>query len=148
MSRIGQKPIIVPPGVEISLSDGAIAVRGQFGTLQRSLVGFEVAVLIDGGLLRLVRRDETSGSKAMHGLARALISNMVQGVNSRFEKRLELQGVGYQASLADGRLILNVGFSHPVVLPVPAGVECVLVDATHLLIRGADRGVLPHQRRR
>ena len=142
MSRIGQKPVTIPAGVKVTLSEGKIVVGGQFGTLQWTLAGFAVSVLIVDGSLKVVRHDDSARSKAVHGLTRALISNMVQGVSSRFEKRLELQGVGYQASLLAGQLSLNVGFSHPVVLAVPTGVECVLIDPTHLLVRGADRALV------
>ena len=142
MSRIGQKPVTIPVGVEISVSEDRITVRGVFGELHRSLPGAGVSVVVEPGLLRVIRHDESAKGRAIHGLTRALIFNMVQGVNVRFEKRLELQGVGYQASLMNGRLSLNVGFSHPVVLFVPLGIDCVLSDATHLLVRGADRALV------
>lgn len=139
MSRIGKKPIVVPASVSVEFSAECVSVSGEFGSLRWRLPSAGISACLDGNFVRVSRHDESRESRALHGLSRALICNMIVGVSSRFEKRLELQGVGYQASMTPGKLSLSVGFSHPVVLVVPTGVECVLVDSTHLLIRGADR---------
>ena len=140
MSRIGKKPIDIPGGVEITLSGRDVSVKGPNGNLQWQ-VPEGISVAYDDGAKQLsVTRDSDSRQgRAFHGLSRALINNMVVGVVTLFEKRLEIQGVGYQATLNNGLLSLQVGFSHSVDLKVPAGVDCSLVSPTVVVVKGCDK---------
>jgi large subunit ribosomal protein L6 len=140
MSRIGKKPIDIPAGVAVTLSDRDVSVKGPNGVLQWQ-VPEGISVAYDDGTKQvLVSRGSDSGqAKAFHGLSRALINNMVVGVVTHFEKRLEIQGVGYQATLNNGQLALQVGFSHSVDLKVPDGVDCSLVSPTLVVVKGCDK---------
>ncbi len=140
MSRIGKKPIEIPGGVEITISDRDVSVKGPNGALQWQ-VPEGISVAVDSGAKQIaVSRDgETRQARAFHGLARALINNMVVGVVTHFEKKLEIQGVGYQATLNNGELSLQVGFSHSVDLKVPAGVDCSLISPTLIVVKGCDK---------
>ena len=140
MSRIGKKPIEIPGGVEVTLSGRDVSVKGPNGAL-RWQTPEGVSVTVDGETKQLtVSRDSDTGqSRAFHGLTRALINNMVVGVVTHFEKRLEIQGVGYQATLNDGQLSLQVGFSHSVDLKVPVDIDCSLVSPTMIVVKGCDK---------
>jgi large subunit ribosomal protein L6 len=140
MSRIGQKPIPIPPGVQVQWIDGRVEVQGPKGKLSlqpHALVRVELDA--QHRLLRVVRRDESRLARSVHGLARSLLANMIQGVTQGFEKRLEIVGVGYSASLKGKLLQLNVGFAHPVFLEPPPGVTVEVPDATHIVVRGPDK---------
>lgn len=140
MSRIGKKPIEIPGGVEVTLNGRDVSVKGPNGSLQWQ-VPEGITVAIDDGSKHIsVTRDADSRqSRAFHGLSRALINNMVTGVVTHFEKRLEIQGVGYQATLNSGELSLQVGFSHSVDLPVPDGIDCTLASPTMIVVKGCDK---------
>lgn len=140
MSRIGKKPIEIPGNVEVTLNGRDVSVKGPNGALQWQVPeGISVA-LDEGSKNILVTRDsDVRQVRAFHGLARALINNMVTGVVTHFEKRLEIQGVGYQATLNNGKLSLQVGFSHSVDLPVPADVDCTLTSPTLIVVKGCDK---------
>lgn len=142
MSRIGQRPIIVPDNVTVTVDGKYISAKGKFGELTWELPSNCVSVNCEGRVVNVSRSGDDRSARALHGLSRALIANMISGVNCRFEKRLELQGVGYQAFLAAGSVKLNVGFSHPVVLPIPPGIECALSDSTHIAVSGADKAAV------
>ncbi|NQV25025.1 MAG: 50S ribosomal protein L6 [Rhodopirellula sp.] len=140
MSRIGKKPIDIPAGVEITLSGSDVRVKGPNGDLSWQVPeGIKVLVDADANIMSVTRQSETAQLRALHGLSRALINNMVVGVVTHFEKRLEIQGVGYQATLNNGKLALQVGFSHSVDLVVPADVECSLMSPTMIVVKGCDK---------
>jgi large subunit ribosomal protein L6 len=140
MSRIGKKPIEIPGGVEVTLSGRDVSVKGPNGALQWQVPeGISVTIDSDAKLLLVSRDAETRQGRAFHGLSRALINNMVVGVVTHFEKKLEIQGVGYQATLNNGELSLQVGFSHSVDLKVPAGVDCSLISPTLIVVKGCDK---------
>lgn len=138
MSRVGRKPIDVPLGVEVVLHTGVVSVSGPKGKLSLSVPGI-ITISRELNSLQLSVVGESRSSKAIHGLYRSLIQNTVTGVYSGFEKRLELSGVGYQCSIKAGKLELSVGFSKPVVLPIPTGINCVALDNTHLVVSGVDK---------
>ncbi|MBM82829.1 MAG: 50S ribosomal protein L6 [Planctomycetaceae bacterium] len=141
MSRIGKKPVPIPDGTEIKIQDGSISVKGKNGELAFEYhPNISVEFDADAKEVRVVRPDDARLNRALHGLTRSLIANMVQGVNTHFEKRLEIVGVGYQATLeANSKLHLQVGFANTVTLPVPDGVVCELPDNTHILVKSADK---------
>lgn len=140
MSRIGKKPVQVPAGVKVEIRDGEIAVKGPAGDLKLQ-VHDKISVEYDAAAscVRVSRPDDKRDSRALHGLMRSLIQNMVSGVCKPFEKRLEIIGVGYNASLAAGKLTLQVGFANKIILQVPAGVVCEVPDATHIVVKSPDR---------
>ena len=140
MSRIGKKPVTVPQGVDVSVNDGVVKVKGPKGELSWEHHP-NIKVSFDSGSreLRVERPNDQRQNRALHGLTRSLINNMVTGVSTPFEKKLEIVGVGYNASLNGKTLQLQVGFANAVKLPVPAGVICEVPDATHITLRSADK---------
>lgn len=140
MSRIGNKPIPVAAGVDVSISDGVIKVKGKNGELSRVWhPNIDVSWDSDARVIVVKRPDDQRQNRALHGLTRALIANMVQGVQTHYEKRLEIQGVGYQASLQGNVIALQVGFANIIKLPIPAGVICELPAPTQIVIKGPDK---------
>lgn len=140
MSRIGKKPIEIPGGVEVTVSGRDVSVKGPNGALQWQFPeGVSVAIDSEAKQVLVSRDADTGQSRAFHGLTRALINNMVVGVVTHFEKRLEVQGVGYQATLNNGELSLQVGFSHSVDLKVPSDIDCSLVSPTLIVVKGCDK---------
>ncbi|MDZ4685196.1 MAG: 50S ribosomal protein L6 [Planctomycetaceae bacterium] len=140
MSRIGKKPVPIPAGVTVQVAGQKVSVKGKHGELSHEAHPRMTVVLDDARKeLRVERPDDDRESRALHGLTRALINNMVSGVVTPFEKKLEIVGVGYQAALSGKTLTLQVGFANAIKLPVPAGVTCEVPDATHVNIKGADR---------
>ncbi len=138
MSRIGKQPIELPSGVNVAISPGRVQVNGPLGELSQN-VPPRMLVEQDDGTLVVKRPTERGDDRALHGLTRSLIANMVEGVTKGFEKRLELQGVGYRASLRGTDLELNVGFSHPVVVKPPQGISFEVPEATSVLVKGIDK---------
>ena len=138
MSRIARMPIDVPGGVDVRLGEGEITVKGALGTLTQRLHP-KVSVSQDGPTLQVAARDESRDAVANSGTARALIANMVHGVSKGFERKLTLVGVGYRAQAQGTKLNLQVGYSHPVVHEMPAGVKVETPTQTEILIKGADR---------
>jgi large subunit ribosomal protein L6 len=138
MSRIGKQPIELPSGVNVAISPGRVQVNGPLGELSQN-VPLRMQIEQDDGTLVVKRPTERGDDRALHGLTRSLVANMVEGVTKGFEKRLELQGVGYRASLRGTDLELNVGFSHPVVIKPPQGVSFEVPDATTVLVKGIDK---------
>lgn len=122
MSRIGRKPIAVPAGVDIKLEGTRITVKGPKGTLTRELHP-DMQISLEGGVLTVNRPSEEQQHKALHGLTRTLVSNMVEGVTKGYEKRLKAVSVGWRANVQGQKLVLNVGYSHPIEIDPPAGVE-------------------------
>ncbi len=140
MSRIGKKPIPLPDGVTVKVDGGVVSVKGKNGELKLTHHP-RMAVVVDDAARQVVvnRPDESRENKALHGLTRSLVNNMVLGVTTLFEKKLEIVGVGYQASISGKNLDLQVGFANIVKLPIPAAVSCTLTDNTHIVLKSADK---------
>ena len=138
MSRVAKMPIAVPAGADVAITAAAITVKGPLGSLSQPLNGL-VKVENKGGTLTFDVVDDSRESNAMSGTLRALVNNMVTGVTRGFEKKLSLVGVGYKAQAAGDKLNLSLGFSHPVVHAMPAGVSCATPTPTEILIKGIDR---------
>jgi large subunit ribosomal protein L6 len=138
MSRIGKKPIEVPAGVIVSLDPGRVTVSGPKGELRQE-VPQRMQIAQEDGTVTVTRPTERGDDRALHGLTRTLIANMVEGVTNGFEKRLEIQGVGYRAALRGTDLELNVGLSHPVVIKPPQGISFEVPDNTTVLVKGIDK---------
>ena len=121
MSRIGKKPVPVPAGVQVKIDGPQVSVKGPKGELKRSFVG-ELKIAQDGGELKITRPDDLRQTRALHGLTRALLNNMVEGVTKGFKKMLIVEGVGYRAEMAGKNLILYLGYSHPIMVQPPSGI--------------------------
>jgi len=138
MSRIGRNPIEVPAGVSVSISPGRVMVNGPLGELSQD-VPQRMQIDHDEGVIRVTRPTERGDDRALHGLTRTLVANMVEGVTKGFEKRLEIQGVGYRAGLRGTALELNVGYSHPVVKDAPMGITYEVPTPTEIIVKGIDK---------
>lgn len=139
MSRVGRAPVDVPPGVEVAISGRTVTVQGAKGRLQRDLPDPITARLADGAVC-VERPDEAKQTKALHGLARSLVQNMVTGVSEGFVKELRIHGVGYRAhSKGPATIELALGFSHPVLIEAPEGVELEVPNQTRILVKGIDK---------
>src|SRR3989441_2745997 len=138
MSRIGRKPIDVPAGVNISIDPGRVMVNGPLGELQEQ-VSTRMKISHDDGTITVERPTERGEDRALHGLTRTLIANMVEGVTKGFEKRLEIQGVGYRAALRGTDLELNVGYSHSVVIKPRSGITFEVPVPTQVVVKGIDK---------
>src|SRR5256714_15653808 len=138
MSRIGKQPIELPSGVNVAISPGRVQVNGPLGELSQT-VPARMQVEQDDGTLVVKRPTDRGDDRALHGLTRSLIANMVEGVTSGFQKRLEIQGVGYRATLRGTDLELNVGFSHPVVMKPPQGITFEVPETTAVIVKGIDK---------
>jgi large subunit ribosomal protein L6 len=138
MSRIGRKPIEVPEGVTVSVGPGRVTINGPKGELTQE-VSTRMEIAEDGNTLTVARPTDRGPDRAVHGLTRSLVANMVEGVTAGFEKRLEIQGVGYRAKLAGKALELSVGYSHPVTVQAPDGIEFDVPQPTQVIVRGIDK---------
>src|SRR5919199_6985403 len=138
MSRIGKQPIEVPSGVNIAISPGRVQVNGPLGELSQT-VPTRMKIEHADGTLTVTRPTERGDDRALHGLTRSLLANMVDGVTKGFEKRLELQGVGYRAAMQGADLRLDVGYSHPVVMKAPQGISFEVPAQTEILVKGVDK---------
>jgi large subunit ribosomal protein L6 len=138
MSRIGRKPIPVPDSVTIDVAPGRVAVKGPKGELAQTL-STEMKVEQADGVLTVARPTNRGEHRALHGLTRSLIANMVEGVTEGFEKRLEIQGVGYRAQLKGKNLELALGYSHPVSIEAPEGIDFEVPQPTEIIVRGIDK---------
>ena len=138
MSRIGKKPIAVPDGVEVQVGTGQVTVKGPKGELEQD-ISPEIAVEQEAGNVNVRRPTDRGEHRALHGLTRSLIANMVEGVTDGFEKRLEIKGVGYRAQLRGKGLELALGFSHPVHVEAPEGIEFEVPQPTEIVVRGIDK---------
>jgi large subunit ribosomal protein L6 len=141
MSRVGKMPIAVPVGVDVTISAEQISVKGAQGTLVRAANPL-VTVKNDAGKLTFAPVNESADADALSGTMRALVANMVNGVSKGFEKKLNLVGVGFRAQATGQKLNLQIGFSHPVVKDMPAGITVTCATPTEILIKGADRQVV------
>jgi large subunit ribosomal protein L6 len=138
MSRIGKQPIAIPDGVDIDISPGRVAVKGPRGELTQA-VSREMKIELADGTLTVSRPTDRGPHRALHGLTRSLVANMVEGVINGYERRLEIQGVGYRARLQGRRLELSVGFSHPIAIEAPEGIEFEVPAPTQVTVRGIDK---------
>ena len=138
MSRIGRAPITVPAGVTIDNTNNLITVKGPLGTLTQQ-VDSSITVKVDGNVLTVERHSDDKEHRALHGLYRALINNMVTGVTKGFEKHLIVAGVGYKVTATDTKLTMNIGFSHPVEFTAPAGITFAMATPLEIVVKGIDR---------
>jgi large subunit ribosomal protein L6 len=138
MSRIGRKPVPVPDAVTVEIAPGNIAVKGPKGELRQTLSP-EMRVEQEDGAVTVARPTDRGEHRALHGLTRSLIANMVEGVTDGFEKRLEIQGVGYRAALKGKKLELALGYSHPVAIDAPEGIDFEVPQPTEIVVKGIDK---------
>jgi len=138
VSRIGRKPIDLPDGVTVEVAPGRVAVKGPKGELTED-VSTDMKVEQESGTLTVERPTDRGEHRALHGLTRSLIANMVEGVTDGYEKRLEIQGVGYRANLRGRILELALGFSHPVAIEAPEGIDFEVPQPTEIIVRGIDK---------
>ncbi len=138
MSRIGKMPIIIPKGVKVELNNNNIKISGERGTLESSFHP-DMQVKIEEGKIIVSRPSENKFHRSLHGLSRTLINNMVEGVSSGFEKILEIQGVGYRATLEGGKMVLQIGYSHPIEFNTPKGIEFEVEKQKIIKIKGIDK---------
>jgi large subunit ribosomal protein L6 len=141
MSRIGKAPVSVPPKVKVEIKDGHVMAEGPKGKLSMALPPRTTAELKDGKVM-VSRADDLAESKAMHGLGRALVNNMLLGVSEGFVKKLEIHGVGFKAAVTGKKITLNLGFSHPVEVAIPDQVKVVVEENTKLTIEGPSKQVV------
>jgi large subunit ribosomal protein L6 len=138
VSRIGRQPIAVPDGVEITIEPELVKVKGPKGELEER-VSRQIGVAQEDGEVRVSRSTDRGEHRALHGLTRSLIANMVEGVTNGYEKRLEIQGVGYRAQLQGNKLVLALGYSHPVELDAPSGIDFEVPLPTRIVVRGISK---------
>jgi large subunit ribosomal protein L6 len=138
MSRIGKAPITVPKNVEVSLTANTLVVKGPLGVLTR-IFRPEVFITIESGLISVTRQSDDRLTRSLHGLTRTLISNMIEGVTVGFTKRLEIIGVGYRAQMQGARLVMQLGYSHPVEVDSPLGITIAVEANTKVLVQGFDK---------
>lgn len=138
MSRIGKLPIAIPDGVQVSVDDRTVRVKGPKGELSHR-VPAQISAALEDGHLVVDRRNESRQSRALHGLNRSLIANMVEGVVSGFDKTLDIIGVGYRAELKGRNLTLSLGYSHPVIFQAPPDVDLEVTGGTRITVRGIDK---------
>jgi large subunit ribosomal protein L6 len=138
MSRIGKQPVRIASGVEVKVADGRVRVKGPKGSLDEA-VAPHCSVEVAAGEVRVARDSDEKRAKAMHGLMRALVANMVKGVTEGFSRSLDIIGVGYRAEVSGKKLTLTIGYSHPVVVEIPQGLEVVAESQTRLSVRGANK---------
>jgi large subunit ribosomal protein L6 len=141
MSRIGKRPITVPAKVQVAIDGTKVVVKGPKGELSRDLPA-NVIVSQEGETLLVTRRDDTRTSRQMHGLSRTLVANMVEGVSQGFQRRLEIQGVGYRAQVQGRNLVLNIGYSHQVQIEPPDGIQFAVENNTNVIVSGYDKEVV------
>ena len=138
MSRIGNMPVAVPAGVEVKIDGQHITVKGPKGSLERDIHP-NIKVELDGNEIKVTRPDDSKLNRSLHGTTRALIHNMVEGVVNEFKVELEINGVGYRAQKQGNKLVMNLGYSHPVEMEEPEGITFDLADANHITVRGIDK---------
>lgn len=138
MSRIGKLPIAIPAGVTVNVSNGEVRVKGPKGELSQRIAS-GVQLVQDGGSLTVVRADEDRQTRSNHGLTRALVNNMVQGVTKGFERRLDILGVGFKSEVKGKSLSLSLGYSHSIDFPFPDGITIEVEKGTKIIIKGSDR---------
>jgi large subunit ribosomal protein L6 len=141
MSRIGRKPIPVPDGVKVQVEGNVVRAEGPKGKLTQPL-GAGMSAKLDGKVLTIARGDDSRTARAIHGLTRSLVANMVTGVKDGFERKLEIVGIGYRAQMQGKAIQLALGYSHPVIFPLPDGITAEIEKQVSLTLRGADKALL------
>ena len=138
MSRIGNKPIEVPQGVEVKIDGNHITVKGPKGTLEKDLHK-NMEVVLEGNTITVKRPNDEPFNRSLHGLTRTLVHNMIEGVLNEYKRDLEINGVGYRAQKKGNKLVMNLGYSHPVEMDPPEGITFDVPDANHITVRGIDK---------
>ncbi|MBR2704837.1 MAG: 50S ribosomal protein L6 [Clostridia bacterium] len=138
MSRIGNKPITVPAGVEVTVDGQHITVKGPKGTLERD-IHKNMTVSVEENIVKIARPDDEAFNKSLHGLTRTLINNMIEGVLNEYTRELEINGVGYRAQLRGKNLVLTLGYSHPVEMEAPEGIKFEVPSPNQIIVRGVDK---------
>ena len=142
MSRIGRMPIALPEGVNVTIADGnVVTVKGKLGTLTEQFSS-RMTIAVNGNEIVVTRPTDEKEDKSVHGLTRALLANMVEGVTNGYSKKLEVVGVGYKAEKKGNTLVLNLGYSHPVELEDPAGITTEVPNATEVVVKGIDKALV------
>ena len=141
MSRIGNKPITVPAGVEVTLDGNTLTVKGPKGTLTKELHK-NMEVSIDANVITVKRPDDEAFNRSLHGLTRTLINNMIEGVTNQFSRVLEVNGVGYRAQLKGKKLVMSLGYSHPVEMDAPEGITFEVPNPNQIIVKGIDKEVV------
>ena len=141
MSRIGNKPITVPEGVEVTLNENVITVKGPKGTLVKELHK-NINVALEGNVINVTRPNDEPFNRSLHGLTRTLISNMIVGVKDEFKRVLDINGVGYRAQKQGNKLVMNLGYSHPVEIEEPEGITFDVPSQNQIIVRGIDKEVV------
>ena len=138
MSRIGNKPITVPEGVEVKLDGQKITVKGPKGTLEKEIHN-NITVKLDNNVITVTRPDDVAFNRSLHGLTRTLINNMIEGVSKEFTRALEINGVGYRAAKQGKTLVLTLGYSHPIKMDEPEGITYEVPNPNSIIVRGIDK---------
>ena len=138
MSRIGNKPITVPEGVEVKIDGHKITVKGPKGTLERE-IHKDISLQMEANTIKVMRKDDEAINKSLHGLTRTLINNMIIGVTQEFSKELQINGVGYRVQKQGNNLNLTLGYSHPVIFEAPAGITFDVPNPNTIIVRGVDK---------
>ena len=141
MSRIGNKPITVPAGVEVKLDGSHITVKGPKGTLERE-IHKNMTVKVEGTEITVSRPNDEAENRSLHGLTRTLIANMIEGVEKQYQKELQIVGVGYRAQKQGKKLVMNLGYSHPVEMEEPEGITFEVPNANTIIVKGIDKEVV------
>ena len=138
MSRIGNKPITVPEGVEVTLNENVITVKGPKGTLVKELHK-NINVALEGNVINVTRPNDEPYNRSLHGLTRTLINNMIVGVKDEYKRELQINGVGYRAQKQGNKLVMNLGYSHPVEMDAPEGITFDVPNPNQIIVRGIDK---------
>ncbi len=138
MSRIGNKPITVPAGIDVAIDGQKITVKGPKGTLERT-VNDNISIKLENGVIVVARPNDEKENRSLHGLTRTLINNMIEGVSNEFTKQLEINGVGYRAAKQGNKIVLTLGYSHPVEMVEPQGITYEVPNPNSIIVRGIDK---------
>ena len=138
MSRIGNKPITVPAGIDVTIDGQKITVKGPKGTLERT-VNDNISIKLENGVIVVARPNDEKGNRSLHGLTRTLINNMIEGVSNEFSKQLEINGVGYRAAKQGNKIVLTLGYSHPVEMVEPEGITYEVPNPNSIIVKGIDK---------
>ena len=141
MSRIGNKPITVPEGVEVKIEGQNVTVKGPKGTLAREFHK-NMKITLEGNILKVERPNDEPTNRSLHGLTRTLINNMIEGTTKGFERKLEVNGVGYRAQKQGTKLVMNLGYSHPVEMEAPEGITFDVPNPNEIIVKGIDKEVV------
>ena len=138
MSRIGNKPITVPAGIDVTIDGQKITVKGPKGTLERT-VNDNISIKLENGVIVVARPNDEKENRSLHGLTRTLMNNMIEGVSNEFSKQLEINGVGYRAAKQGNKIVLTLGYSHPVEMVEPEGITYEVPNPNSIIVKGIDK---------